>query len=72
MLYSLAFALLLLAVVLLKYFWRPPETCPQCGERRGEDAPLCSECGWIYEGPDDDDGDDDDDGGAEEDEVLRY
>ena len=72
MLYSLAFALLLVAVVLLKYFWRPPETCPQCGTRRGQEDPLCGECGWIYEVPGDDDDDDDDGEDEEEEELLRY
>ena len=58
MLWSVPFAVLLLAVVVLRYWhpWRP--RCPQCGEIRAAASPLCSNCGWIYELPDEADDDD--------------
>ena len=51
-------AVLLLVVVVLK-FWAPfGQRCPQCQARR-EDAeyPLCPNCGWIYEVPGEEDED---------------
>lgn len=57
MFYTL-FAVLLLVVVVLK-FWSPfGPRCPQCQARR-EDAeyPLCPNCGWIYEVPGEEDED---------------
>lgn len=62
MLWSVPFALLLIAVVILKYLRRPHAVCPQCGSRRDEDAPLCGECGWIFAVPGEDEDDEDDDG----------
>lgn len=61
MLWSLPFALFLIVVLLLRYWhpWGP--RCPQCGARRPEGAPLCPECGWIYEVP----GEEDEDYGEE-------
>jgi hypothetical protein len=55
MFYSTLFALLLITVVLLKYFWRPLPKCPQCDTKRDTETPLCAECGWIFEVPGDDD-----------------
>ena len=58
MLYTL-FAVLLLAVVFLKYLRPLGVRCPQCQARREDPAyPLCPSCGWIYDGTDDEGEDD--------------
>ena len=63
MIWPVGFALLLLAVVALKYLRRGVQHCPECGARRPDEAPLCPQCGWIYAAPDEnDDSDDDSDG----------
>jgi hypothetical protein len=52
MLWTLPFALLLLAVVVLRY-WQPwAARCPECSEARADASPVCGACGWIYELPD--------------------
>ncbi len=51
MLWSIAFACLLLVVVALKYLRPRGEQCPQCSAPREADLPLCRSCGWIYEAP---------------------
>ena len=54
--FETALACLLLAVVALKYLKPFAPRCPQCSVRREDmEAPLCSECGWIYESADEDD-----------------
>ena len=46
------FAVLLLAVVALKYLRPFGARCPQCQTRRADpEYPLCPDCGWIYEVP---------------------
>ena len=56
MLYSLLFALLLIAVVLIKYLYKPAERCPECHAVRESDHPICA-CGYVFEFPEDDDDD---------------
>ena len=77
------FAILVLAVVALKYLRFFGVRCPQCQARRQDLAyPLCPDCGWIYDGPDDE-GEDDIaaaeaaeaallESGPEEEEDLRF
>jgi hypothetical protein len=50
---SAVFAVLLVVVVAVFYLAPRRERCPECGVLRG-DAPLCSGCGWVYDGPEDD------------------
>ena len=58
MFYTL-FAVLLLAVVALKYLRPLGVRCPQCQARREDPAyPLCPSCGWIYDGTDEEGEDD--------------
>ncbi len=52
MLYTLLFAGTILFVVAAKYLWKSSETCPDCGQTRIDENPICS-CGWVYEYPDD-------------------
>ena len=47
-------AVVLLAVG-LKYFKLGRNQCPECGQKRQEDEPLCSACGWIFTSPEEDD-----------------
>ena len=70
MLWSLPFAFLLLAVVVLRYVRPRADRCPQCGMRRLRDAPLCSQCGWIYSMPDEDDEDGEEWGFPEDDPAV--
>ena len=63
-------SILLLIVVVLKY-WQPfGQRCPQCRVRREDvDYPLCPDCGWIYEVP----GEEDEDyQTSEEEEELKF
>lgn len=53
MFYSLIFATVLIIVVLLKYFHKPVERCPECHTPRESDHPICT-CGYVFEFPDDD------------------
>ena len=49
-------ALILVAVFVAlvgKYLYKPSEKCPECGEIRVDDRPIC-QCGWVFEYPDDD------------------
>ena len=57
MLYAIL-SILLLVVVVLKY-WQPfGSRCPQCRIRREDaDYPLCPDCGWIYDVPGEEDED---------------
>lgn len=57
---SVAFAVFLLVVVALKYFAPESTACPQCGQAREDDHPLCTGCGWIFETADESEDDDDD------------
>ena len=51
------FGILLLVVVVLKY-WQPwGERCPQCHARREDEEPICPHCSWIYEVPGEEDED---------------
>ncbi|MBT3341779.1 MAG: hypothetical protein HN712_10435 [Gemmatimonadetes bacterium] len=55
---SVAFAIFLLIVVALKYLAPKSTACPDCGQARHENHPLCTSCGWIFDADDDDDNDD--------------
>ncbi|MBN60767.1 MAG: hypothetical protein CME20_05355 [Gemmatimonadetes bacterium] len=82
MFYTL-FAVLVLAVVALKYLRPFGVRCPQCQALREDpEYPLCPACGWIYDGSDDE-GEDDIaaaeaaeaallESGPEEEEDLRF
>lgn len=65
MLYSLLIAAAVLIVILFRTILKPGERCPECGQKREGDAPICA-CGWVFEYPDSDDpleyGPQDDDG----------
>ncbi|MDP6984863.1 MAG: hypothetical protein QGG05_17450 [Candidatus Latescibacteria bacterium] len=54
---SIAFAIFLLVVVAVKYLAPTPKGCPQCGQGRVDDHPLCTNCGWIFDVDDEDDDD---------------
>jgi len=43
------FAILIIAVVVLKYLNISGNRCPQCSTARDPEMPLCGECGWIFE-----------------------
>ena len=65
MIWSLFFALLLIAAVVLKYLQPWGERCPQCHARRADlQSPLCPECGWIFEVPGEEDEDYEEEGEA--------
>ena len=51
--YTLLFAGTLLVVLTLKYLVKPAARCPECGQKRESDTPICP-CGWIFEYPEDD------------------
>ena len=57
MVWSLIFAIFILAIVILKYMRLGGERCPQCNSTRDPESPLCRECGWIYEVPGEEDSD---------------
>lgn len=57
MILTIAFALLLLAVVGVYYLAPKRQLCGGCGAPRQGTAPLCSACGWIYDPVDDDEDD---------------
>ena len=63
---ALLFAAVILAAVALKYLVPRRERCPQCYNVRDEGAPLCRECGWIYDVP----GEEDDDYCASDDDYY--
>jgi len=48
--YLLAVTLLIVLVARLRR--TPVERCPECGEARQDDHPICP-CGWVFEYPDD-------------------
>ncbi len=48
---TILFALVILAVVVLKYLVPRRQRCPQCFNVRDGEEPLCGECGWIYDVP---------------------
>ena len=52
MLYTLLIAGVLLVVIVMKYMLKPAERCPECGQKRGDDAPICT-CGYVFEFPED-------------------
>lgn len=66
MVLSLAFALLLVAVVGLYYFVPRRVLCGGCGSPRDGSSPLCRKCGWIFDAEEEEDDDDGDDEGEPE------
>ena len=53
------FAILIVAVVVLKYLNIGGNRCPQCSAARDPEMPLCGECGWIFDSGEEDDEEDD-------------
>ena len=53
MLYTVLISGALIAVFIVKVLLKSTERCPDCGEKREDDHPIC-ECGWVFEYPDDD------------------
>ena len=53
MLFYYLLAAVLLVVLVVRLVRKPVERCPDCGEIREDDTPICS-CGWVFEYPDDD------------------
>ena len=54
MFYTILFAAVLIAVVLIKCLRKPVERCPECHTPRESDHPICP-CGYVFEFPDDGD-----------------
>ena len=55
MVWPILFAGFVIVMVALRYLRPWGESCPQCSAARAAEAPLCPECGWIYELPGDED-----------------
>ena len=53
MLYTLLIVGALLIVLVSRVLFRSVETCPECGQKREGDGPICP-CGWVFEYPEDD------------------
>ena len=49
MVWPFLFAILIIAVVVLKYLNIGGNRCPQCSAARDLEMPLCGECGWIFD-----------------------
>ena len=55
MVWPFLFAILIIAVVVLKYLNIGGNRCPQCSAARDLEMPLCGECGWIFDSGEGDD-----------------
>ena len=53
MLPTLLIAGALLLAIFLKVFAKSVERCPECGQKREDQTPICP-CGWVFEYPEDD------------------